>query len=89
MPLSFGKHHVEQHDVGLHIVEPLHGLEPIGHRNDAKALAGQPDRQRFDEARLVFDHEHDRLSSHDSPAGSRIVNTEPSPSRECTVTSPE
>ena len=53
---------------------------PSRDRDHPKALAGEADRQRLDKARLVFDDENDRLRRHESPVGTRIANTEPSPS---------
>ena len=88
-PAEPRQHHVEQHDVGLNVVEPLHGFESVGHGDDTKPLSGQPDRQSLDEAGLVLDDEDDGLRRHAGPSGRRIVKTEPSPSCDWTVTSPE
>ena len=91
-----GQHDVEEHKVRAAGIEDLEGLEAVAGHLDPEPLALEPDDQRLHEGLLVLDHQDGRLLGHPAsgtvtatgpgPAGRRMVNTEPSPSRDCTAT---
>ena len=55
MPDTFGQHHVEQHEVGLHGVEDVERLGAVAGDLHAEALALEADREGLDEGVLVLD----------------------------------
>src|SRR4051812_6219344 len=84
------QHQVEQHDVGLDVVEALQRRGPIRGDLHAKPFAVEPDSEGFDEAVFIL-HEQHGWGGHAASTGRSGMwsrNVEPSPSRDSTVTAP-
>ena len=62
------QHDVEQHQVGLDLVESVERLGPVAGDLDVEPFALQADGQRVDEGLLVLDDEHRRVRGHDVPS---------------------
>ena len=62
------EHHVEQHQVGLDLVEPVERLGTVACDLDVEPFALETDGQRVDEGLFVLDDEHPRVGGHDVPS---------------------
>src|SRR5690606_27843555 len=88
------QHDVEEHEVGVDLVEAVERLRPVAGDLDVEPLASEADGQGVDERLLVLADEHGDRSTraagsavHDPP-GSDSVNTEPTPSVDSSETAP-
>ena len=88
---QLGQHHVQQHEIGLHLVEAAQRFGAVGGHLHVEPFLGQADGEDFHIALLVLNDQHHLATGghHTTPfTGRRRVKVEPSPSTLLTVTAP-